>query len=77
MLKRDRSDATNIPDEMKRDDYPLMKTDSECRCIALEGVVGRFVQCGVYEVRPEACRRFKAGSQLCLEARKAKGLPIC
>lgn len=74
MLRKDRSDGEGIPKEMLRNDYPLMKTDVECRCIALEGSVGDSVRCGVYEVRPEACRRFKAGSQLCLEARAAKGI---
>lgn len=74
VLKRDKSDASEIPKEMIRDDYPLMKTDECGRCIALEGSVGCFVGCRVYEVRPDACKAFKAGSALCLEARAAKGI---
>ena len=70
MLKRDRSDAVNIPAKLIRDDYPLLKTCNN-RCLALSGVVGESVLCTIYEHRPQACRQFKAGSPLCLEARKA------
>lgn len=70
MLRRDRSDAAGIPEEMLRQDYPLMKTENS-RCVALEGKVGACVSCKIYESRPEACRKFLPGSFLCLEARKA------
>ncbi|CAB4136122.1 Putative zinc- or iron-chelating domain containing protein [uncultured Caudovirales phage] len=70
MLKRDRSDAAGIPANLIRDDYPLLKTCNN-RCAALSGVVGESVSCTIYENRPQACRQFKAGSLLCLEARQS------
>lgn len=75
ILKRDRSDAAAIPFDMLRFDLPLMKTTGS-RCVALEGVVGSCVSCKIYEARPSACRSFKAGSPLCLEAREAKGFSL-
>jgi Fe-S-cluster containining protein len=34
--------------------------------------------CAIYQSRPQVCRRFKAGSQQCQEARALKGLePLC
>ena len=74
VLKRDRSDARDIPDWMQRKDYPLMKTDRGGRCVALRGIVGSMVSCAVYGSRPKACVEFKPGSALCLEARAAKGI---
>ena len=73
VLRRDRSDAAAIPAAMMREDYPLMKTTGG-RCIALTGSVGVMTGCSIYADRPSACRSFKAGSPLCLEARKAKGI---
>ena len=46
------------------------------RCVALTGTVGVSVGCSIYDHRPSACRAFTPGSPLCLEARKAKHLPI-
>lgn len=68
VLRRDRSDASGIPKKMQREDYPLMKT-TDSRCIALDGKVGEKVCCMVYADRPNSCRQFKAGSDLCKEAR--------
>ena len=75
ILKKDRSDAINIPPNMVRDDYPLMKTTNG-KCIALEGQVGCKVSCTIYENRPNACKSFKAGSDLCKEARSKAGLEV-
>ena len=75
MLKRDRSDATGIPADYLRTDYPLLKTNPCGRCIALRGEVGRGVACAIYHARPSACRSFQPGSPLCIEARKSKNLP--
>jgi uncharacterized protein len=72
VLRRDRSDAVEIPKDMVRLDYPLMKTVQN-RCVALEGIVGREVACSIYQNRPRACAQFISGSPLCLEARKAAG----
>jgi len=30
--------------------------------------------CQIYETRPDVCRRFEAGSEQCIEARKRKGI---
>lgn len=69
VLKKDRSDAAGIPDEMVRKDLPLMKTINN-RCVALDGEVGKCVSCKIYESRPSSCQRFVPGSELCIEARK-------
>lgn len=45
------------------------------RCAALVGTQKEKVSCQVYSDRPEACRDFDAGSELCLEIRKWGGLP--
>jgi Fe-S-cluster containining protein len=73
ILKKDRSDAVNIPSDLVREDYPLMKTTGN-RCTALIGSVGCYTACSIYHDRPLACRRFEAGSDLCKEARNAAGL---
>ncbi|MCA9630885.1 MAG: YkgJ family cysteine cluster protein [Myxococcales bacterium] len=39
------------------------------RCVALEGELGLSVRCAMHQQRPSACRRFRAGSRACLEAR--------
>lgn len=43
-------------------------------CRALDGKVGRRVECAIYESRPLLCRQFEAGSPECLQARRAVGL---
>jgi Fe-S-cluster containining protein len=75
ILRKDRSDSVGIPKEMLREDYPLMKTTNG-RCVALNGDVGCNVSCSIYQNRPDACMKFAAGSELCKEARIAKGLSI-
>lgn len=70
ILKPDRRDAKNIPKDMQRDDYPLMKTIGN-RCVALGGKLGEKVSCKIYANRPDACKKFTPGSFLCLKARKA------
>jgi Fe-S-cluster containining protein len=54
---------------MQREDYPLLKTVNN-RCIALLGTCGVQTTCSIYSNRPQACRNFQKGSQLCLEARR-------
>ena len=73
VLRRDRADAVGIPAWMQRRDYPLLCSNGD-RCVALCGRVGALTWCGIYEVRPDACRRFSPGSALCLEARAKHGL---
>lgn len=73
VLRRDRSDARQIPRHLVREDLPLLKTVGN-RCIALTGSVGISTGCSIYEARPAACRAFQPGSALCLEAREACGI---
>jgi uncharacterized protein len=51
-----------------------MKTarDSQdnCRCAALEGVVGRRVGCAIYDRRPKVCRGFDPETDVCDFARQ-------
>lgn len=44
------------------------------RCIALEGKLGVSVSCGIYELRPPACRRLEPGSEECLRDRRERGI---
>ncbi len=50
------------------------------RCVALEGQIGNFVGCSIYDRRPSACRTFQASFEdgernvRCDEARAAIGL---
>jgi hypothetical protein len=43
-------------------------------CVAFEGRLGTTCACGIYERRPEACRRFEAGSDLCRASRRRHDL---
>ena len=48
-----------------------VNAQGETACVALAGKVGEEVSCLVYDDRPEACRRFEAGSMACEMARSA------
>jgi Fe-S-cluster containining protein len=45
------------------------------RCTALDGEVGQWVACRIYEQRPTPCREVLPGSVQCHSARAAHGLP--
>lgn len=45
------------------------------RCMALKGMVGETVSCGVYEQRPSPCRELQPGEEKCNKARIRHGLP--
>ncbi|MCM0606455.1 MAG: YkgJ family cysteine cluster protein [Xanthomonadaceae bacterium] len=51
------------------------------KCVALEGRIGKFVACTIYDSRPTPCRAFTASYEdgnhypRCDEARAAHGLP--
>lgn len=55
--------------------------ESSPRCVALQGVVGEAVSCGIYAQRPSPCREFGALAQIgiyeraCNRARAMHGLP--
>lgn len=75
VLRRDKSDAVNIPSEMIHEKYPLMKTEGN-RCVALCGEIGKKVSCSIYRDRPISCQKFEVGSDLCKEARKELGFSV-
>lgn len=43
-------------------------------CGFLRGTPGRRVSCGIYETRPEVCRRYQPGGRGCIAARAELGL---
>lgn len=51
-----------------------MRTQSDscgnCRCVALGGTVGEQVSCTIYGIRPQVCRDFEPGSEVCKTARQ-------
>ncbi len=52
----------------------LRREPAEGRCVALDGPVGGRVSCSIYELRPQACREFEAGSDRCHALRRMYGL---
>ena len=40
-------------------------------CLALKGEAGKSVECGIYQTRPDDCRKFEAGSDKCHALRRA------
>jgi Fe-S-cluster containining protein len=44
-------------------------------CHALEGKVGEWVSCRLYELRPSPCREVQPGDEKCRVARVRHGLP--
>ena len=46
------------------------------RCVALEGEIGKAVNCTIYNERSSTCRAFEAGSEACNRARVQHGLPL-
>ena len=45
------------------------------RCIALNGEIGRSVNCTIYPLRSSTCHDCEAGSEKCNRARQQYGLP--
>lgn len=43
-------------------------------CAFLRGTPGRRASCGIYETRPDVCRKYKPGSKDCKSARRELGL---
>ena len=52
----------------------LRLVGSQQRCVALKGPLGQKVSCALYALRPEPCRRVKAGNAECLKARQERGI---
>lgn len=52
-----------------------LRRDAETgNCLAFRGEVGSSVKCGIYEARPDDCRKFEAGSDKCRALRRAYGI---
>jgi Fe-S-cluster containining protein len=70
--KRTKTSKLTMPE------FGFMKTksfgDFGMGCTALRGTPGRRTSCGIYEQRPTVCRKFKPGSDACLEARQEIGM---
>ena len=50
-------------------------TDSkEPHCIALQGRLGEWVSCAIYDRRPSPCREVTPGDRHCLAARARRGI---
>jgi Fe-S-cluster containining protein len=45
-------------------------------CVGLHGSVGSSCGCMIYDRRPNNCRQFEVGSDLCAAARTEAGLPV-
>jgi Fe-S-cluster containining protein len=54
--------------------YHLKLITSEERCAALEGALGKRVECAIYQYRPRGCRLVEAGSARCLQYRSERGI---
>jgi Fe-S-cluster containining protein len=52
----------------------LRREPLEGRCIAFAGGVGQHARCAIYEVRPNSCKAFEAGSDRCRAVRRVYGL---
>ncbi len=46
----------------------------EQRCAALDGELGSSVSCRIYRLRPPGCRKVEAGSKMCLQYRRERGV---
>jgi Fe-S-cluster containining protein len=51
-----------------------LRLDPGGRCLALRGRIGRRVECTIYAIRPDGCRRVEPGSERCLQYRRERGV---
>lgn len=58
-----------VPEHMITEDGQFVQCDGD-RCIALQGVVGKLVNCSIYHIRPVVCRTCMPGDDACRLARK-------
>lgn len=52
----------------------LRREPLEGHCIAFAGRVGQSASCAIYELRPNSCRAFEAGSDRCHAVRRVYGI---
>ena len=67
-----RNEARKLPEHLQTEDkaYQLFPLPFQTRCPYLK----EDELCRIYESRPSVCRRFEAGSEQCIEARRRQGL---
>jgi Fe-S-cluster containining protein len=53
-----------------------LKMAHDGRCLALRGELGVEASCSIYRDRPGPCRSAQPGGEVCVNARRAAGLPI-
>lgn len=56
------------------DGVPHLRLQPDGRCSALQGKLGKWVKCQVYQYRPRACRAVELGTIECEQARVAMGM---
>lgn len=52
----------------------LRREAHQGHCVAFAGSVGQYARCAIYELRPNSCRAFEAGSDRCRAVRRVYGL---
>ncbi|MFT5826603.1 MAG: Fe-S-cluster containining protein [Yoonia sp.] len=67
-----RNEARRLPEHLETEDkaYQLFPLPFHTRCPYLKDDE----LCRIYESRPNVCRRFEAGSEQCIEARRRQGI---
>jgi Fe-S-cluster containining protein len=67
-----RQEARALPEYIQTEDkaYQLFPLPFHSRCPYLK----EDELCRIYESRPSVCRRFEAGSEQCIEARRRQGI---
>jgi Fe-S-cluster containining protein len=56
------------------DGKPHLRLESNGRCLALRGKIGRQAVCTIYDVRPQGCRKLQPGDARCEQARRERGV---
>ncbi|OTG88404.1 zinc/iron-chelating domain-containing protein [Acinetobacter sp. ANC 4558] len=73
------AEGIEIPENMIEQVTPIyscMKgtNQQQPKCIALQGIVGEQVSCGIYEVRSSSCKEVQVADEQCNKARMAYNL---
>jgi len=66
----------DVPAHLTKEDrlLGLVMRTRKGQCIALRGTIGVSTRCSIYEDRPQVCRDFSPGCELCLVSREKAGL---
>ena len=76
LYQRDRERLKQLAQRDVDGQWFLRLVGDDQRCIALEGTIDDHAACGIYAVRPKACRRVQPGDDECVRARTRFGLPL-